>query len=139
MNDIGKIIRQYIERKGMTIAELARSTKLSQSTIDNIVYGRSKNKIVLVKIAKSLSIPVEYLIHDKNQDFDHKLYHKVFNIVYETLTQEKICITKDVIDELVLDAFIFAGKEKFRDINEIKAYIQGIIFYKLKENIFRKL
>ena len=139
MNDIGKIIRQYIERKGMTIAELARSTKLSQSTVDNIVYGRSKNKIALVKIAKSLSIPVEYLIHDKNQDFDHKLYHKVFNIVYETLTQEKICITKDVIDELVLDAFIFAGKEKFRDINEIKAYIQGIIFYKLKENIFRKL
>lgn len=139
MNDIGKIIRQYIERKGMTIAELARSTKLSQSTVDNIVYGRSKNKIALVKIAKSLSIPVEYLIHDKNQDFDHKLYHKVFNIVYETLTQEKTCITKDVIDELVLDAFIFAGKEKFRDINEIKAYIQGIIFYKLKENIFRKL
>ncbi|MEQ9116060.1 MAG: helix-turn-helix transcriptional regulator [Rickettsiales bacterium] len=139
MSNAGKLIKQYLEKRQISIAELARLSKLPQSKVDNIIYGRSKNKDAITKIAKSLNIPADYLLIAPSSKFDHALYHLSFDIAYQALLEERVEMTKTIIDEIANDAFIFSKQNSTKDKKEIAAYVKGIIFYRLKENTLKKV
>lgn len=44
------------------------------------------------------------------------------------LVEEKVAMTKDILDSLTFDLYIFKQKESDADNQAIKAYSKGIIF-----------
>lgn len=135
MNIIGDKIKEELRRQDVTIASLAKKAKLSQASVDNIIYGRSKKKEIIAKIAKVFGLPIEYFldIEAKNNKFNAKLYHLAFNIVYKILVERNVEITKNIIDEHVYDAYLFTLNNKNIEEKEMISYIQGMIFAEIKQ------
>jgi transcriptional regulator with XRE-family HTH domain len=135
MNIIGDKIKEELKRQGITIADLVKKAKLPQASVDNIIYGRSKKKEIIAKIAKIFGLPIEYFldIEAKSNKFNAKLYHLAFNIVYRILVERNVEITKNLIDEHVYDTYLFALNNKNIEEKEMISYIQGMIFAEIKQ------
>ena len=70
--DIGRKIKEELDKQGMKISMLVKKTRLPQSSVDNVIYGRSKKRDIIVKIARALSVPVaNFLEQDESNKFNH--------------------------------------------------------------------
>ncbi len=126
-DDIGRKIKKELERQGMSISQLVRKTKLPQSSVDNIIYGRSKKRDIIAKIARSLAIPIDYLLEsNENNTFNASLYHLIFNVTYEQFAANRVNITKENLDEYCYNTYLYAAKEKIKDADIIRSYISGM-------------
>lgn len=138
MSKIGQQIKEELNKKQMTIASLAKKTNFPQATIDNVIYGRSKKREVITKIAKILGIPAEYFLEEESSNnFNAKLFHLAFNITYETMRTHKVEITKNLLDEYSYDTYLFALKEKVSSENDLHAYSKGLVFAGIKQGILK--
>lgn len=55
-----ELLRELIKDKGMTITEFCKDAKLSQSTVDNWLSGRSTPRhTTIVQLSKYFKVPVE--------------------------------------------------------------------------------
>jgi transcriptional regulator with XRE-family HTH domain len=62
-----EILRRLIEKSGMTPSDVARETKLTHTTISNLLNKGADPKIsTLVSIARVLRVPVSTLIGQDN-------------------------------------------------------------------------
>lgn len=104
MNDLGKIIRDYRKRSGITATQLAEKIGVSQGTISHIETGRRSPSVDLIhRIAEALNIPSDIINDEEDIKNDRSLkgFQMFFpgdlvDITYEikaTLSQ-KIDLTK---------------------------------------------
>lgn len=135
MDDVGHKIKAELNKKNISIADLVRKTRLKQSAVDNIIYGRSKKKEIITKIAKALGLPSEYFLDSEvGTKFDHVLYHQAFNTVYEIMCQSKVSITREILNEYSYDVYLFAKKEGGSKV-DLSSYAQGLVFAGIKQGI----
>jgi len=69
---VGFRLKEILRKKGMTIKELAEVSKISVNTLYSITKRDSENidKVIEVKIANALNVPVSALHDDTLQSFD---------------------------------------------------------------------
>lgn len=65
---MGNKLREYRESIGMTQVELAKKSKVSRVTISQLEQGVERNTTTktLLRIAKALDTPVEYIFFSDN-------------------------------------------------------------------------
>lgn len=56
------ILKEELERKGITLNKLAKSTGIAQSATDRWKHGSIPNADVLIKICKYLNVSADYLL-----------------------------------------------------------------------------
>lgn len=65
VREIKEILATEIETRGLSLTGIAREIGVSQSTLWNLVYGKTENFGKLPQLAKALGIPIERLISDQ--------------------------------------------------------------------------
>lgn len=88
---IGKKIRAERKRLGYSLDTLAELTDSSKSYIWELENKNDVNPTAekVMKLAKHLEVPVEYLLNDNQQELTTSDSAKVFFRRFENLTEEK--------------------------------------------------
>ncbi len=69
MNDFGKKLRYYREKRGMTLREMAKRCGYSYSYLANIEAGRKTPRLFTMDcLMKALSVRAGYVVHEVRDD-----------------------------------------------------------------------
>ena len=78
--EIGRLIFEERDKKGLTQAELADKVFLSRTSITNIEKGKQKILVhVLLRVAAALEVNLESLLPDTEISIDKKVVNKYLN------------------------------------------------------------
>jgi transcriptional regulator with XRE-family HTH domain len=80
--NLQKNIKHYLSEKDMSVSELERNSGLKQSTVQNILHGRSKNPSIetIQLLAKEFDCSIEELIGD--QEYSYNKNHRTQKLVH---------------------------------------------------------
>jgi transcriptional regulator with XRE-family HTH domain len=69
MNDFGKQLRYFREKRGMTLREMAKRCGYSYSYLANIEAGRKTPRLFTMDcLMKALSVNAGYVVHEIRED-----------------------------------------------------------------------
>jgi hypothetical protein len=133
-------IKQEMEKKSLTGADLASLARIPYSAIANILAGKSSKIEKLEVIARSLGKPLMYFIDvdygnkksDKNGDviYDGELHYKVVKMINDLCKKKNIHLTKERMDKLV--SFVYPRLKKDDPQDLIKSQTEALLNYALK-------
>lgn len=127
MTSTGEKVRFLMDRRGVSVAELATSSGISESQIKNIIYNRSKKPEFLSRIAESMEVSYESLKDSiKSSQVMLDNYQNASEIVILILKQNNIAS----LDSAMLENFI---EKTYKQLTEgatyesCSHYIRGVI------------
>lgn len=126
--NLQKNIKYYLSEKDMSVSELERNSGLKQSTIQNILHGRSKNPSIetIQLLARELDCSIEELIgdleHPHNKEhrtqklvqdeenclWDAHLFIEAVSMIDKLLKAKKITLPKSRILALVEELYRYS-------------------------------
>lgn len=80
VSKLGERLRQIRKRIGMTQAELASRSMVSQQTISKLESGRARSTTELVKIARALNVTADYLYGAESEEFVGEIYDLIMSL-----------------------------------------------------------
>lgn len=138
MSTPGKRIRSYLDKRNITISDLAKLTNLTIYQIKNVLYDRTIKPDYINKIAQALCVSLETVwLGKKDLVAGIDVYAKVFEVIYTTLqhynaTAIPIPVFQEYIDKVckhILDK---------NDYSATECYLKGMIEAHLKFGIICK-
>lgn len=138
------LIREKMNKKGISVHALEKQAGLKSSAIHNILYGRSKNPSVKVikAIANALECDISELINDErpqteektsektglfspgggdNIQWNSKLYLKSFERVNSLLKRKGSSLTKEKILNVVDEIYSYSQKTGRDEVDDFFA------------------
>lgn len=138
------LIREKMNKKGISVHALEKQAGLKSSAIHNILYGRSKNPSVKVikAIANALECDISELVHDEwpqteektpektslsspgggdNIQWNSKLYLKSFERVNSLLKSKGSSLTKEKILNVVDEIYSYSQKTGRNEVDDFFA------------------
>lgn len=96
-----EILQNIMDEKNLTIAEVARLSNLTDSTVRSIISRKNKTVALEVafKLSKGLNVPIEYLADIKDNPNREQENHIIKN--YRSLNQDGQAKLIDYSDDLV--------------------------------------
>lgn len=119
-------LRTIMKRKSISINALERTAGVKPGSVQNILYGRSKNPGIetLIAIANALSASLEELrgvaspISESDVEWDKNLYTEAAHVVCQTMNHESFATTKRDFLECVDKVYEYSKKSKKDHIDQ---------------------
>jgi transcriptional regulator with XRE-family HTH domain len=133
-------IRQELDKKSLTGAELAKLADISYYTVENILAGKSSKIDKIEAIAKALGKPVMYFIdanygedgNSNSGEYDADMHYNVIKMISDFCKKNKIFLNKEKMDELIDMVYPRLNKGDPEDL--MLAQTEAIVSYVLKTN-----
>lgn len=143
MDRTGRLIRHEMSRRGIRTKDLSSITGLSPRTIENVIYGRSRGRETLSKIATVLDLNIEDLVTYKSyikpsdiSNFDIALYTTAMNILNKRIQLKSIKIdSKEKFDTLMAALCKFLSEDPL-NLKEADTFCDGMLAYGTMSSLF---
>lgn len=107
MNTFAERLKMAIEKMGISQAEAARRSGISQQSINYIISNNLKQSKLAVKIASSLDINPDWLIYGEGKFKETKYYEiPIFDNAYKILKYINHDIDTDSLPSLIVDLYL---------------------------------
>lgn len=132
MHDIHVLIKNAIQKRGLTRAEVAAKAGVSVDTITNIVYGKTRKRVYIEKVAAALDINLDKLysaFYESVCDgpkLDLQRHHRILSLLDKVLMSYDMQVSKKLFDLMAGAAYDFATKQDCTD-QELVTYVQGMV------------
>lgn len=150
---LGEKIKHLMNEQNISYQELISKSNLPRSSVDNVFYGKSKQRDKVQAIADALGVSVDLLTDvssinlnpsassplSSNVPYDGKVYRKVITLVEATLTELSIKVTKKhLMDSYIEDTYFYVMSEGNTKVgSNARAYLKGIVHTHMKLGILQ--
>lgn len=115
---LSKNLRSILQKKGISINALERTAGVKPGSVQNILYGRSKNPGIetLLAIANALNIDLSelrsdvYLVSPSSTDWDMNLYAKTLETICKIMNEEAFVSNKRDFFDCVENVYEYSKK-----------------------------
>jgi len=123
-------IEKQLSARNLSVSELERRAGLKQSTLQNILYGRSKNPSIetVSLIAKELNCSIEELMGELNVYHSEVPVSKIDAVVEEPYWNATLYIKAIEVIQTILDAkkLNLSKKQILASVDEVYKYSMGV-------------
>jgi transcriptional regulator with XRE-family HTH domain len=137
-NHIKEKLSSLLKKKRYTVEKLANLCELPRNSVYNVLYGRTKNYKVVAKIAKALSVSVDYLLSDKEnleiltnidkkelEKFSFDTYVQSVDLVSNILRNKKLQMSASSFVEISMKVYTLLKNKKSAE--SASYYAEGVI------------
>jgi orotate phosphoribosyltransferase-like protein len=130
--EVGKLIKETLDTKGIQVKEISDILALSQNTIYNVIYGKTHKKDIIKKITDHLNIPYKEILGEESINlYKLSISTKVVCEYFMDLEQEEA--DKRLLNELITEVYHSVICSDYNE-NEIRIYSKGLIDSYIKSN-----
>lgn len=144
MDFIGKKIRDALDACNMSSSELGKQIGLTKSTIENVIFGRSRKATHLIQIEKALQIELtaslglapNTLKPTPEVDVDKLVFS--FSLVSRILKDNNVYVAKSTVNTLANLLYDFYISSNTITESTLEAYTKGMVDLGIQTHMLTK-
>ncbi|MDF2965900.1 MAG: Helix-turn-helix domain [Rickettsiaceae bacterium] len=127
MGYFGKVLKQLMKQRKLTVKDIAKATKLSINSIKNLINNRSRKMEYIEIIADTYKVPIEYFTTLDSIIVNISCYSFATSIVSEVMHTRNVSeAPKELITSFIESAYDYLYADN-KSISECRNYIAGMV------------